>query len=121
WGRVQAFASGLARLGLAKPGAMIGISGYPTIDAVVADLSCLHLAAVSVPLSTIAAADELGRVVTGAGVSCIACDVQHLEVLGQMLGSATGVRALVVTGVREQDRAQAEALARGQERIAEAH
>jgi fatty acid CoA ligase FadD9 len=121
WKRVQAFASGLARLGLGEPGAMVGISGSPIIDGVVADLSCLYLGAVSVPLSTIAPADELGRIVAGAGLSSIACSVEQLEAIAATLGSAPRVRALVMTGLHDVDRAQAETIARVQERIARAH
>src|SRR5262249_38034510 len=52
WGRVAAFASGLAHAGLASAGAFVGICGFGSVEWVVADLACLYLAAVSVPLQT---------------------------------------------------------------------
>jgi fatty acid CoA ligase FadD9 len=121
WGRVEAVAAGLKRLGLGDPGAMVGISGFPTIDCVVADLACLYLAAVCVPLSTTAPPDELGRLVSGAGLTCVVCSVEQLEVVAAALGSAPRVRALVVTDVHEPDRARVEALAVARERIERQH
>jgi fatty acid CoA ligase FadD9 len=121
WGRVQAFASGLQRLGLGERGKLLGISGFPTIDGIVADMACLYLAMVSVPLSTSASAQELSRIVAGAELSCVACGAAHLETVAAALASAPGVRALVVTGVREQDRSQAEELALSLDRIRQEH
>jgi fatty acid CoA ligase FadD9 len=121
WARVAAFASGLKRLGLGEPGTLLGISGFPNIDGVVADLACVYLAAVSVPLSTTAPAHELAHILAGAGVPCVACGVAHLEVVSAALGSAPGVRALVVTGVGERERADKEGLAVSLERIRQEH
>jgi fatty acid CoA ligase FadD9 len=121
WGRIQVFAAGLKHLGLGEPGAMVGISGFPSVDGVVADLACLYLGAVSVPLSTIAPADELGRMMAGVEASCMVCSVEQLEVVGAALDAVPWVRALVVMDLHEQDRAQAEALALARERIGQRH
>jgi fatty acid CoA ligase FadD9 len=117
WGRIQAVATGLKRLGLGEPGAMVGISGAPSVDCVVAELACLYLAAVAVPLSTIAPPQELGRIMAGAEPSCVFCSVEQLYTVAAALGSAPSVRAVIVTDFREPVRAHTEALARGRERI----
>jgi fatty acid CoA ligase FadD9 len=118
WARIKALAAGLKRLRLGEPGTMVGISGAPSVDCVVAELVCLYLGAVAVPLSTIAPPQELGRIVTGADLSCVVCSVEQLDTVAAVLGAAPpGVRAVVVTDFREAVRAHAEALARGRERI----
>jgi fatty acid CoA ligase FadD9 len=117
WGRIQAFAAGLKRLGVGEPGTMVGLSGAPSVDCVVAELACLYLGAVFVPLSTIAPPQELARIMAGAELSCVVCSVGQLDAVAAALGSAPDVRAVIVTDVREPVRAHAEALARGRERI----
>jgi fatty acid CoA ligase FadD9 len=121
WGRVQALASGLKGLRLGEPGIAVGVSGVPSVDGVIVDLACLYLAAVSVPLSMIAPAPEIARVATEARVSCLVSSAAQLEVIAAVLDAAPGVRAVVVMDVREQDRAQAEAIALGKERILRHH
>jgi fatty acid CoA ligase FadD9 len=121
WERVQAFASGMARIDIAKQGAMVGLSGFPSIDGVVADLACLYLGAVSVPLSTTASPEELGRIVASAELSTILCNAEHLDVVTATLGSVPGVRDLVVLDVREQDRAQAGRIAIALKHIHQQH
>lgn len=121
WGRTRALAAGFVQLGLGVPGAMVGISGSPKVDGAVADLACLHLGAVSVPLSTIAPAPELGAIAAGAELSCIVCDVDHLDAVASAMQAAPGVRALVVSGIRETDRTHADAVARFRERVSREH
>jgi fatty acid CoA ligase FadD9 len=119
WQRVQALASGLRRLGLCEPGAMVGISGFASIDWVVADLTCLYLAAVSIPLPTIATAAQLRPIATETGLSCVVCSLAQLEVVAATLPAAGSVRAVVVMDVCEEDRAQADALAAARQSIDE--
>jgi fatty acid CoA ligase FadD9 len=121
WRRIQGLAAGLKRLGLGDPGTMVGISGSPIIDGVVADLACLYLAAVSVPLSTIAPADELGRMLAGAGVSCVVTSVEQVEVVSTALAAAPGVRVLVVMDVHGRDSARAAAVTEIRERVQQRH
>ena len=106
WERILALATGLRRLGLADPGTLVGISGFPRIDGVVADSTCLYLAAVSVPLSTTAPAEDLGRILSRAEVSCVMCRGEHLDVVAAAIDSAASVRALVVMGIDDGEGAQ---------------
>ena len=117
WERIQALASGLKRLRLGEPGTMVGISGAPSVDCVVAELACLYLGTVAVPLSTIAPPQELGRIMSGAELSCVVCSVGQLDTVAATLGAAKGARAVVVTDFHEQLRSHADALARGREHI----
>ncbi len=113
WARVQSLAAGLARLRLGEPGTMVGISGAPSVDCVVAELACLYLGAVAVPMSTIAPPQELGRIMSGAELSCVVCSVGQLDTVAAALGPAPGVSAGVVTDFHELVRAHVDALARG--------
>jgi len=117
WARVQALAAGLVRLRLGEPGTMVGISGAPSVDCAVAELACLYLGAVAVPMSTIAPAQELGRIMSGAELSCVVCSVGQLDTVAAALGPAPSVSAVVVTDFHELVRAHAEALARGRDQI----
>jgi fatty acid CoA ligase FadD9 len=117
WRRIEALASGLHRAAVGEPGMLIGITGFPSIDWVVADLACLHLAAVSVPLPTVASADELRTLVDGAGISCVCCGVEQLGAMTSDLASVPSVRAIVVMGLHKDRRAHADAFARAEERV----
>jgi fatty acid CoA ligase FadD9 len=117
WGRIEAFAAGLKRLGAGEPGTMVGVSGAPSIDCVVAELTCFYLGTVFVPLSTIAPPQDLGRIMAGAELTCLVCSVDQLDTVAAALGAAPDVRTVVVTDFHEPVRAHAEALARGRERI----
>ena len=68
WKRVEALASGLRAAGLADTGVFVGICGFGSVDWVVADLACLYLAAVSVPLQTSPAPAELSQLGRQSGL-----------------------------------------------------
>ncbi len=119
WARVRSLATGLVELGVLDPGSLVGLCGFASVDWVVADLACLYLAAVSVPLQTTAPPAELRRIVAEAGLSVVACSLTQLELVAAMLGGAPDVRFVVVMDVHEEDRTQADALALSRERIEE--
>jgi fatty acid CoA ligase FadD9 len=117
WRRIEALASGLYRAGVGEPGTAIGIAGFPSVDWVVADLACLHLAAVSVPLPTVASPDEMRSIVDGAGLACVVCGVEQLDAVTSDLASMPSVRAIVVMGLHTERHAHADAFARAIGRV----
>jgi fatty acid CoA ligase FadD9 len=121
WARVQAFAGGLSAMGLAGPGDLVGISGFAGVDWVVADLACLYLGAVSVPLQTTLTAAELGRILAEARPSSIVCSLDQLDRVASALATVGSVRSLVVMDLRAEDRVRCEAYAASEQRIREEH
>jgi fatty acid CoA ligase FadD9 len=105
WARVQAVAAGLHDLGLARSGALVGLCGFGSIDWVVADLACLYLAAVSVPLQTTAGAAEVGRIVAEAALSSVVTSLEQLPLVVAAIAAAPSVQSVIVMDLREDDRA----------------
>ncbi len=116
---MRALASGAHHLGLAGAGALAGILGFGSVDWVVADLACLHLGAVSVPLQTSSADAELLRIVAEAELACLVCSLEQLDRAAAVLPGAPSVKSLVVMDLREEDRAQVDAFVLARQRIEE--
>jgi fatty acid CoA ligase FadD9 len=119
WGRLQAFAGGLRHLGLVKPGELVGLCGFASVDWVVADLACLYAGAVSVPLQTTTTAAELGRIIAEAELSSIVCSLEQLDLVTAAISGAPSVLRLVVMDLHEEDRTQMEAYALAEQRFEE--
>jgi fatty acid CoA ligase FadD9 len=111
WSRVQAFAGGLRHAGLADTGGHVGICGFSRVDWVVADLACLYLSAVSVPLPINASPADLAQIVESAEVRCLVVSLEQLPLVASVLPKLPEVRSVVVMGYVDADRAQAEAFA----------
>lgn len=115
WERIGALASGLIRSGLARTGGFVGVCGFGGVDWVVADLACLYLAAVSVPLQVNMSSVDLQQIVTEAELECIVCGAHELELIASVLPECPSVRSVVVMGLREGDRAAEAELSRALE------
>ncbi len=101
WRRVEALASGLAHLKLAETGTFVGICGFGSIDWVVADFACVHLAAVAVPLQTGMTTIDLQQIVREAELSCMICSVEQLDLIESVLPECPSLRSIVVMDLRE--------------------
>lgn len=112
WSRASAFASGLVREGFAKTGDLVGICGFGSTDWVVADLACLYLAAVSVPLQTGMSAADTQQIIRETELACIVCSVEQLGAIEAVLPQCPSVRSIVVMDLREGDRDAEATLAR---------
>lgn len=86
WQRVQALATGLQREGHVGRGEMVGICGFCSVDWAVADLACLYLGAVSVPLSATCTEKELRHVLEETGLGVLFCAQEQLSRLSAALG-----------------------------------
>jgi fatty acid CoA ligase FadD9 len=96
WARVLAFASGLAREGLVSPGGFVGISGFGDVDWVVADLACIYLAAVSVPLQTGMSPTDLKTILQRTHLRCVVCSEDQRAPIEAVLPECPEVQSLVV-------------------------
>jgi fatty acid CoA ligase FadD9 len=96
WERVQAFASGLHHERLADAGAFVGICGFGSVDWVVADLACIYLAAVSVPLQTGMSPSELAGIIRQTRLRCIVCSEKERAAIEVVLPGCPSVERLVV-------------------------
>ena len=121
WARVCHLASGLAASGFAAKGDRVGLSGFSGIDWVVADLACLYLGAVSVPLPISASAAELSQIISDAGVTCVVSSLERLSAVAEVLSRAPAVHSIIVMGLIAEDRAQAEALELRADAVREEH
>lgn len=103
WSRVEAVASGLRGERLADTGTFVGICGFGSVDWVVADLACLYLAAVSVPIQTSLTRADLRSLIHEAELRCIVCSLAQIELLASVLPDCPSVASLVVMDVDERD------------------
>jgi fatty acid CoA ligase FadD9 len=104
WSRVQAVASGLKSERLADTGTFVGICGFGSVDWVVADLACLYLAAVSVPIQTTVTRDDLRSLLREAELRCVICSLDQVELIASALTSSPSVTSLIVMDVDDRDR-----------------
>jgi fatty acid CoA ligase FadD9 len=74
WQRVVSFAGGLHEEVGVRPGDLVGIRGPCSIEWVVADLACLYLGAVSVPLAQDLTVKDLEQVLGESRLTCLVCD-----------------------------------------------
>ena len=93
WARVVVVASALSRAGLVHAGELVGIFGFGSEDWVVADLACLYLGAVSVPLPTSLAAADLDHICAETGVRLVVASQVQVRALQPI---APRLRAIVV-------------------------
>jgi len=107
WRRVEAFASGLTHEKLVETGSFVGICGFGSIDWVVADFSCVYLAAVAVPLQTGMSPADLQQIIREAELSCMICSVEQLDSIESVLPECPSLRSIVVMDLREGERASA--------------
>ena len=121
WSRVEAAASGLRGERLADTRALVGICGSGSVDWVVADLACLYLAAVSVPIPTSASPAELRSLIEERAFRCIVCSLARLEVLASVLPGCPSVASVVVIDVDAKDRSAVDTWELARQTIEEEH
>ena len=95
WDRCAALATALTARGFVRPGDLVAIHGFSSIDWVVADLACLYLGATSVPVQTSLRPEELEHVFEEARPSCILSSVDHLDALAP-IARRDELRAIIV-------------------------
>jgi fatty acid CoA ligase FadD9 len=116
WERVRRFASGLHHAGIVRPGTMMGIAGFGSVEWMIADLAALYLAAVAVPLPTGTA--DLPAILSDAGIEVVAASLEQLPAVAAALPACPSIRAVVVLDVDLRASAHEAALARAKDDIA---
>jgi fatty acid CoA ligase FadD9 len=108
WERVVRLSGGMQHGGIARTGDLVGLVGFSTVDHVVAELACHHLAAASVPLAKHVTARELEVIVNQAEATALCCSVEQLPLAARSLPGCPSVKALVVIDLVGQDDAHRE-------------
>jgi fatty acid CoA ligase FadD9 len=98
WQRVIAAATHLSRNGIVVRGACVGIYADTGVDWVVADLACLYLGAVSVPMQRGAALDDLVHVARETELACIFADRTEGAAIAHLVERCPAIRDVVVLG-----------------------
>ena len=96
WDRIVALADAVVEHDLASQRQLIGIFGAPSPDWVVADLMCMHVGAVSVPLHPGMSREQLGYAIRHAKLETIFCGVPEVALIRQLLSECPSVRSVVV-------------------------
>jgi fatty acid CoA ligase FadD9 len=104
WSRVTATASEFLKEGIADAGMLVAIHGSGSVDWIVADLACLYVGAVSVPLPRTLARDDLLHIVRETEIACIVAAPECLENAEFAAASCPSVRSVVSMGELESDR-----------------
>ncbi len=96
WDRVVNAATALGRGGIARPGDLVGLLGRTSVDWIVADLACLYVGAVSVPLQRAMSRDDLVHVAREAELACVVCAESDLDVARELRRRCSSIRDVVV-------------------------
>ncbi|MDB4955282.1 MAG: hypothetical protein JWO36_2851 [Myxococcales bacterium] len=96
WKRVRALAAAVLDNKLAVKGQLIGICGAPSPDWVVADLMCLYVGAVSVPLHVGMSFEQLRHAIRHAELETIFCGPSEVVLIQALLAECPSVRSIIV-------------------------
>ena len=94
--RVRAIAGAAVVDQIAAPHQLIGICGLPSADWVTAELVCLYIGAVSVPLHVGMSHEQLRHAIRTAELATIYCAAPQLPLIQALLPECPSVRTLVV-------------------------
>jgi fatty acid CoA ligase FadD9 len=96
WQRIQRLATAWQRSGQVGPNDFVGICGFASPDWVIADLACLYLAAVSVPIRTNIKIDDIVHIINETELVCVVCSAEQLPLLEKALSRCPSVKSIVV-------------------------
>lgn len=95
WLRVTGLANGLHESGHVRPGSFVALCGSNSVDWVVADLACLYLGAISVPIQYRAPERDVRHILEETGASCLIADYEELERLNSTLEDCPDLRVTI--------------------------
>ncbi|MFB9904386.1 carboxylic acid reductase [Allokutzneria oryzae] len=101
-----------------RPGDVVGLLGFTSLDHTTVDLACVHLGAVCVPLQTSASAAQLKPVVAEIEPRVLATSLELLDTAVEVALSSTSVQWIVVFDYHEDDDDEREIFLAAQERFA---
>jgi len=102
WRRTVDLATGLVRdrRTALKPGDIVGILGFGSVDYVLADMACLYAGLASAVLQMSMPAEDLAHIANEAEFACIVCTREGLPGLLAALPGCPTVRSVVVMDLR---------------------
>ena len=102
WRRTVDLATGLVRdrRTALKPGEIVGILGFGSVDYVLADMACLYAGLASAVLQMSMPAEDLAHIANEAEFACIVCTRECLPSLLAVLPGCPAVRSVVVMDLR---------------------
>ena len=120
WQRTVELATGLVRDGRTalRPGEIVGIYGFGSVDYVIADMACLYAGAASAVLQLGMAAEDLEHIVNEAAFATIVCGCDSLEAVLAVLPMCPTLRSVVVMDIRCEAAKDATRLAEARARTA---
>ncbi|GAA1014454.1 carboxylic acid reductase [Streptomyces thermogriseus] len=99
-------------------GARVALLGFTSRDYATLDFACIHLGAVTVPLQTSAAPDQLRAIIAETEPFTVAASTERLEAAVDLIRGSDSVRRLVVFDHHPEVDDHREALAAARERLA---
>lgn len=96
WQRIQRLATTWQRSGQVRTGDCVGVFGFASPDWAIANLACLYLAAVCVPLQANLAVEDLAYIINETELICIVCSAEQLSLLKNALPLCPLVKKIVV-------------------------
>jgi fatty acid CoA ligase FadD9 len=98
WRRVVELATGLVRdtRTALRPGEVVGIHGFGSMDYVIADLACLYAGLPSAVLQPTMAGVDLQHIANEARFACVVCTLENWPAVLEVLPGCPSVRSVVV-------------------------
>ncbi|MBT9582782.1 AMP-binding protein [bacterium] len=94
WRRVVALAGGLREHGV-EAGSLVGLCGFCSLDWAVADLACLYLGAISVPMASTISQSDFVHALNETELTCLIIDAEQLSRLKTSLAQCPSVQTVV--------------------------
>jgi fatty acid CoA ligase FadD9 len=117
WNQIVRFATGIRRQELCATGDRVGICAFTSPGFVVSELACAYLGITSVLLETKPAPEQLVPMVNTSRLRSIVTSVENALAVIDVLPSCPSVRSVVIVGIREGSRRDAERLAESRKRL----
>ena len=99
WRRVERVATTWSRENIVRPGAFVGLCGFTGADLIVAELACLYLAGVSVPLQPSLPQEDLLHIAEQTELSVLVSSAEHLPATSSALAACRSLCHVIVFGM----------------------
>ncbi|MBM4251374.1 MAG: AMP-binding protein [Deltaproteobacteria bacterium] len=103
WEQASGLASGWSHSGLVSTEHAVGILGFASPEFVIAELACLYLGAVAVPLQAHMPASDFEYIINEAEISCMVVSWEHLPSILRVLPRCPSVKSLVLIDLATSD------------------
>ncbi|KTD50907.1 thioester reductase domain-containing protein [Legionella quateirensis] len=108
WHRISYIATGWNNSNLVGPNDFVGICAFGSPEFVLAELSCLYLSAISVPLQTNMREQELTKIVIDTNMRCLVASLKQLNLICNAVTHCSSVNSIIVIDCHLEDDEQSE-------------